>query len=286
MQLLASVFQLPSEPGQYEQNRDRVDAYLQSSFREGVELVVVPELFDSGYCSQLDYHALLSYHYHKTIAWLIERSTRWNLSIAAGILEHADGHLHNSIAFIEPGRKVRFYRKHHLVFWEWKRFRRGAGPQIIPSRFGRIGFAICADMIYKSVWNHYRNKIDLAIVSGAWPEFMNRENQRPRLLYGRFGPLAGVIPGLVANDLGVPVLFANQCGETETKVPFLPRIPDRFSGLSAIHNPSTSGSMIAETSESVLIAPIDLPNRSREGVRTCPSMSRSGLVASSSMSAA
>ena len=50
-----------------------------------------------------------------------------------------------------------------------------------PRRFGRIGLAVCADMIYRRVWEDYRGRIDLAVVSAAWPDFACRRD-RPQAL--------------------------------------------------------------------------------------------------------
>ena len=50
----------------------------------------------------------------------------------------------------------RLYRKRNLVFWERFRFRPGKSPLVVPTPWGRIGFAVCADMIYRKVWHDYR----------------------------------------------------------------------------------------------------------------------------------
>ena len=106
---------------------------------------------------------------------------------------------------------------------------------MVATPWGRIGFAVCADMIYRKVWDEYRGRIDLAFVSSAWPDFADRDTGRKHWLFGHVGPLSGAIPGKVAVDLGIPVVFANQCGQTETVIPILQtRITDRFAGLSSI----------------------------------------------------
>ena len=114
-------------------------------------------------------------------------------------------------------------------------------------------------MIYRKVWHDYRGRIDLAIVSAAWPDFTDRRTGRKHWLLGRLGPLAAVIPGRVAHDLGVPVIFANQCGETWTRVPLLEtRIPNRFAGCSSVSDGRHGPSAVAGIDEEVLIRPITL----------------------------
>ena len=130
---------------------------------------------------------------------------------------------------------MHIYRKRNLVFWERFRFFPGRAPLVVPTPFGRVGLAVCADMIYRRVWDDYRDRIDLAVVSAAWPDFANRHTGRRHWLLGHVGPLSAAIPCKVAVDLGIPVIFSNQCGETKTTIPVIrTTIHDRFAGQSSI----------------------------------------------------
>ena len=158
---------------------------------------------------------------------------------------------------------------------------------IADTPFGRIGFAICADMIYRKVWEGYRDQIDLAIISAAWPEFACRETGQRHWLFGHVGPLAGAIPAAVAKDLGIPVVFANQTGHTRTTIPFVgtwitEKIADRFAGQSCIADGHHGQARLAGWTEEVLLSEITLhPQR---GPRTWRSTSPSVFAGSSSVS--
>ena len=84
-------------------------------------------------------------------------------------MERDGPHLYDSLGFVTPEGDVHVYRKRNLVFWERFRFLPGRSPLVVPTRWGRIGFAICADMIYRRVWQDYRDRIDLAVITAAWP---------------------------------------------------------------------------------------------------------------------
>src|SRR5262249_45356233 len=72
-------------------------------------------------------------------------------------------------------------------------------------------------------------------VAAAWPEFADRDSRRRHWLFSHVGALSGAIPAKVALDLGVPVIFANQCGETRTTIPVLrTQIKDRVAGQNCI----------------------------------------------------
>ena len=192
-----------------------------------------------------------------TLRHLAARAREWGMAIAFGFVEREDRHLYDSIGFATPDGRVQVYRKRNLVFWERFRFRPGREPLVVATPWGRVGFAVCADMIYSKVWDDYRGRIDLAVVCSAWPDFACRETGRKHWLFGHVGPLSGAIPGKVADDLGIPVVFANQCGETKTVIPILKAtIADRFAGLSSICDGRHGPGLVAEGSERVLIAPI------------------------------
>ncbi|MBX6313004.1 MAG: carbon-nitrogen hydrolase family protein, partial [Isosphaeraceae bacterium] len=209
---------------------------------------------------------------------LRRRSRQWGLAIAAGFVEREGRHLYDALAFCQPDGSVAIYRKRHLVLWERFRFRPGREPLIVATRWGRIGFAVCADMIYRRVWEGYRGRIDLAVIAAAWPVFTCRHSGRRHWLFGHVGPLSGAIPTKVAGDLDIPVVFANQCGPTRTTIPLLgltvaERFADRFAGLSSICDGRSRLSVQAGTEEEVVLAPVTLPIQG--GLRTCHSMSPS-----------
>ena len=196
----------------------------------------------------------------------------WKMAIAAGFVECAGRHLFDSLAFCTPDGEMQIYRKRNLVFWERSRFHPGRAPLVVSTLFGRVGLGVCADMIYRRVWDDYRGRIDLAVVAAAWPDFANRDTGRRHWLLGHIGPLSTAIPEKVALDLGIPVIFANQCGETQTTIPVLrTTISDRFAGQSSICDGRHGTPVRADRELSVLVAPITL--HSKRGLKSWSSMS-------------
>jgi N-carbamoylputrescine amidase len=138
-------------------------------------------------------------------------------------------------------------------------------------------------MIYRMVWNGYRDRIDLAIIAAAWPDFADRETGRGHWLLGDVGPLSGLIPGRIAQDLGIPVVFSNQCGETRTIIPFLAKIADRFAGQSCICDGRHGPPVRAGIDEDVVLSSVTVhPQRGLKSWHTmfpsAPAESSSGSV--------
>jgi predicted amidohydrolase len=278
VKIVAAAIQMPSPLGEVEANLERADGMLRRAHLAGAELAVLPEMFNTGYGLLPDYAPSAEGRDGPTIRHLLERSRRWDMTIAAGFVERDGKHLYDSVALVEPDGSTQVYRKRNLVFWERFRFRPGRDPLVVPTRFGRIGLAICADMIYSRVWTDYRGRIDLAIVVAAWPEFACRHSGRRHWLFGHVGPLSGAIPHSVARDLGIPVLFANQCGETQTTIPILgTRISDRFAGLSSLTDGHHGPPLIAGLDEQLLISELTL--HPAQGLTACRSTSASAPAA-------
>ncbi len=271
MKILAAAIQMPCDLLEASINIGRADELLRRAKDAGVELAVLPELFNTGYSLRPDFGPTSETAEGPTLSHLKRRSKQWGISIAAGFVEREGRHLYDSLAFCMPDGSLSIYRKQNLVFWERFRFNRGHAPLVVSTPFGRIGFAICADMIYRKVWADYRGRIDIAVVSAAWPDFANRNTGKGHWLLGHVGPLSAAIPQKVAGDLGIPVIFANQCGETRTFIPMLGgRIDDRFAGKSSICDGRHGPPLAAGSEPELLIAPITIhpPKRGRHSWHT------------------
>ncbi|WP_240911050.1 carbon-nitrogen hydrolase family protein [Paludisphaera soli] len=281
---MAAAVQMPSDLLDLSANLQRADGLLRQARDAGAELVVLPELFNTGYSLCPDFGPYGETPEGPTMTYLLRRARQWNLHIAAGYVEREGRHLYDSLAFCTPGGDLHVYRKRNLVFWERFRFHPGRSPLIVPTPWGRVGFAVCADMIYDRVWQEYRDRIDLAVVSAAWPEFADRGTGRRHWLLGRVGPLCSDIPGRVAEDLGIPVVFANQCGETQTRIPLLhTTIRDRFAGLSSICDGRHGEPLRAGVGPDLLLKPVTV--HMKRGMKSWHFTSHSAPAAASSASA-
>lgn len=284
MKINAAAIQMPCEPLQVAQNVARADSLLHRAYLSGAELAVLPELFNTGYGLLPDYAPVAEGPQGPTLEHLRKRSRQWKMDIAAGFVEREGRHLYDSLAYVTPDGETQIYRKRNLVFWERFRFQPGRQRTVVQTRWGRVGLAICADMIYRKVWRDYRDRIDIAIVSAAWPDFADRNTGKKHWLFGHVGPLSGAIPGKVALDLGIPVVFANQCGQTQTMIPIIKQwIADRFAGLSSISDGLHGEPTLAGVDEQVLLSSLTV--HSHRGLKSWRSTFPSAHADSSSGSA-
>jgi len=283
VKLAAAAIQMSTVLHAVTANLERADHLLRSAHQRGAELAVLPEMFNTGYGLCPDFDPYAETRDGPTLRHLQARSRQWGMTIAAGFVERDGHHVHDALALVTPDRQVHVYRKRHLVFWERSKFRPGRTPLVVATPWGRVGFAICADMIYRSVWRGYRDRIDVALIAAAWPNFGDRVTGRKHWLLGHVGPLSGSIPARVAQDLGIPVVFANQCGETRTIIPFLARLADRFAGQSCVCDGRHGPPARAGVDEEVVLSSVTVhPQRGLKSWHTmspsAPAESFSGSV--------
>ncbi|HEV3167968.1 MAG TPA: carbon-nitrogen hydrolase family protein [Isosphaeraceae bacterium] len=265
---MVAAIQMPAEPRNVAANLERADHWLREAHRQGVDLTVLPELFNTGYSLMPDYGPLAEGTEGSTLSLLSARSRQWKMAIAAGFVERDGRHIYDALVFCTPDGERHIYRKRNLVFWEPSKFRPGRAPLVVKTRWGRIGFAICADMIYRRVWHGYRDQVDMAVVSAAWPDFADQVTGRKHWLFGHVGPLSGKIPHKVAQDLGIPVVFANQCGATRTTIPVLrTQIADRFAGLSSVCDGRHGAPVLAGVDEQLVVSSVTI--HSPRGLKPC-----------------
>jgi predicted amidohydrolase len=263
VRIVVAAVQMQTELTQRAANLERADAFLFEASRAGAALTVLPEMFNTGYGLLSDFGPPAEEADGPTLRHLSRRSREWRMGIAAGFVERDGRHIYDSLALCLPAGPVHIYRKRNLVFWEPFRFRPGRTPLIVSTPWGRVGLAVCADMMDRRVWDDYRSRIDLAVVASAWPEFACRHSGRKHWLFGHVGPMAAEIPFAVARDLGVPVIFANQCGDTRTTVPLLGlgvalHIADRFAGRSSITDGRRSPPVVAGTGAQLVLSNVDV----------------------------
>lgn len=141
--------QMRPDIGDVAGNVARSLSFIEKAAERGADLVVLPELANSGYvfASRAEAFALSEPvpDGPTTQAW-IEAAKRHDLHIVAGICERADQRLYNSAVVIGPEGYIGTFRKVHLWNEEVLHFEGGdLGFPVFDTKLGRIGVGICYD---------------------------------------------------------------------------------------------------------------------------------------------
>ncbi|MBI1755781.1 MAG: carbon-nitrogen hydrolase family protein [Fimbriimonas ginsengisoli] len=130
-------------------NAARAVAEIERLAADGVNVVVFPEAFLTGYCaaSAEDARAIAIPAEHPAIESLCQAADRFGMLIVAGFAERARDALFNSACILEGSKPPRFYRKAHLPELGLDKYvTPGSALPVFETAFGKIGVLICFDL--------------------------------------------------------------------------------------------------------------------------------------------
>jgi predicted amidohydrolase len=171
--------------GHVQDNRARIREAILAAASVGANVVVLPELANSGYMFENagELRRLAEPVHGPTVReW--ESLAAWRqLVVVGGLAELGeDGLVYNTAVLVDDTGLRRSYRKTHL--WNGEKtcgFAPGAAaPPVIDTRFGRIGMAVCYDLEFPEL-------VRLVALDGAdllcgpvnWPLFPRPAGERP-----------------------------------------------------------------------------------------------------------
>ncbi len=154
---------------------------------EGTDLVVLPELFTTGFVNDRDKAMeLAERNIDETLSAIHRLASDYQCAIAGSFLAHTAGQLYNRAFFVEPSGEETFYDKRHLFTFggEDKVFKQGHSlSPIIRFRGFNIKMVVCYDLRFPVFCRNVKNDYDVLLVVANWPKA--RENAWRQLLYAR-----------------------------------------------------------------------------------------------------
>ncbi|KHL15261.1 UNVERIFIED_CONTAM: hydratase [Mumia flava] len=201
--------QMAPRIGEKDLNVRRAIDFVTRAADLGAELVVLPELANTGYVfdSRAEAESLAEPvpDGSTTAAWS-EVASALGVYIVAGIAEKADGALYNSAVLLGPDGYLGSYRKTHLWGDEKKLFASGDRPSpIYDTPLGRIAIAICYDLWFPELFRLYAlGGAQIVCVPTNWVPMPNQSADRPAM--------ANTLAMAAAHTNGLVVACADRVG--------------------------------------------------------------------------
>lgn len=264
--LQVAAVQMESRNGDIAGNLARATRWTDEAARQGAQLVLLPELFSTGF--QLDAPAWQHAEPQggPSERWLAETARRHGLHIGGSYLEARGEDFFNTFALAAPdGSIAGRVRKSHPCSLEAYVFKAGHDPHVIDTALGRIAVAICYEGSLRAVWDEIlASDPDLLLLPMSAPTPM------PNLLYTQrridaYHAAFRDAATAAGKRHGVPTVLVNKWGPWSTTLPgFWPTQTSRFPGLS--HIADSDGREVARMAdeEGVIVATVRLaPTRKR-----------------------
>jgi predicted amidohydrolase len=183
MKITFSIIQVNCLLDQFEKNFEKVKAYLFQIPVEEKHLVVLPELWTSGFSDNLEQSYQIN---QEIISQLQSIAKQRNLIISGSYIIKQTKNYFNQLIIIGPHNKVATYNKINLFpsLNEYENFKPGTKLSILNIWNIKIGMAICYDLRFPELFRNYASKkVEICVLPAQWPE--KRINHFNALLLAR-----------------------------------------------------------------------------------------------------
>jgi len=151
-----------------EQNR-KIFSNKINSISQEVDLIVLPEMFTSGFTMNPDQVA--DTMDGKTVSWMQKLAKEKQIAITGSIVIIEDSKFYNRLLFVHPSGKVETYNKRHTftLAGEDKVFTAGTEKLLVDYKGWKICPLICYDLRFP-VWARNIENYDVLLYVANWPK--------------------------------------------------------------------------------------------------------------------
>lgn len=171
MKFIFSIAQFNILPGDVEANYKKALSSIDRASADNSSMLVLPELFLTGYESRKTQIPL--YSTHEFISGLKQYAKQKQIYIAGTYSAEFQGHFYNTFfLFSNEGMLKLTYQKIHLFspMGETKVFQPGKLLKSVQCHLGHIGAAICYDLRFSEMFVNLRAKgVNIFVIPAEWP---------------------------------------------------------------------------------------------------------------------
>ncbi len=235
-EIRAAAIQMDSLVGDVEANLGHAEKLVEQAAGQGAQLVVLPELFSTGYEYTDRVYTWSEPLDGRTAIWIAETARRLKIHLVgcfpARFSGEKRGKTYIAAMLAAPDGRHWIYRKVHVAMWENCYFHRGPEPLIADTDLGRIGLLICWDQIFTDLARAYQGRVDLLCIPSSPPTFVGtiEDNEGGVLAeLGTFRMMGKVVDGVAWFDhaqkahvhcAGVPLIYSSRCGTFHSRIPY------------------------------------------------------------------
>jgi predicted amidohydrolase len=229
-QLTIAAIQLDASPALLARRLERAEYLITEAARQGAQVIVLPEVFNTGYEYNVENYRRAEPLTGPTVTWMKAVAARLKVFLAGSLLLRDGPDIYNSLLLVAPGGQIWRYDKNFPWMWERAYFRPGNSVTVAETPVGRFGMLICADVAQPRLWARYAGKVNAMLVSSCPPYVPGLEAALPN---GQTAPLGPAMHALLRGIedtfgrqllnqsawLGVPVVNTTATGKFSSHIP-------------------------------------------------------------------
>lgn len=228
-----AAVRMDATPAPVPERLERAEALIAEAASAGAQLVVLPEVFNTGYEYHENNFNLPEPIDGATVTWMRDTAREHNVHIAGSLLLIDGKDVYNSQILMAPdGRRWR-YDKNYPWLFERAYFRDGSEIMVAHTDLGKLGMMICWDYAHPELWQRYAGQVDAILMTSSPPRYNRFQLIMPdgsRVDSRALGPLVnkayygddepfGADLDAQAQWLGVPLVNTSGGGQLRTYFP-------------------------------------------------------------------
>jgi hypothetical protein len=169
MSITAAAVRLSNNPAPLDQRLAAAEAQINRAADQGAQLIVLPEVFNTGYTYSPDNYSLAEPIDGPTVTWMKRLTAEGGIHLAGSLLLLGPEHITNSLLLVAPDGRIWRYDKNFPWTWERLYFREGTDITIAQTDIGTFGLMICIDVAPTHLFERYAGHVQALIISASPP---------------------------------------------------------------------------------------------------------------------
>jgi len=224
--------QMDANPAPLAERLARAETLATQAAQANAQLVVLPELFNTGYTYADANYALAEPPNGPSTIWMKETAARLRIHLAGSMMLFEEDEIYNALLLFSPSGQMWRYDKNYPWAWERAYFRERRGVTIAHTELGDFGMMICWDTGHRDLWQQYAGQVDMVLAASCPPDGTNPTYHFPNGQVGLddLGPtlasmkdagkrVFGDMFAAQAAWLGVPAVNSGASGHIQTAIP-------------------------------------------------------------------
>jgi predicted amidohydrolase len=165
-----ATVQMDAMPAAVKERLDRAERIVTQAAQAEAQLVILPELFNTGYAYSDKNYELAEPLDGVTSAWMKATSARLDIHLAGAFLLLDGGEIYDTMLLFSPSGQMWRYDKNYPWAWERAYFRGRRGMTVAKTELGDLGLLICWDLGHRGLWKQYAGKADMIVIASCPPD--------------------------------------------------------------------------------------------------------------------
>ncbi len=173
--LKIAAVQMDAAPAPTVDRLARAADLVAAAVESGAELVVLPELFNTGYAYVDSNYSASEPLDGQTVTWMKAQAQQHKIHLIGTVMLRERNEIYNSALLFAPDGRMWRYDKRYPFNWERAYFREGNQITIADTDLGKFGMMICWDSAHSNLWQQYAGKVDAVLIPSCPPKVNEAE---------------------------------------------------------------------------------------------------------------